>query len=392
MVDEKTVIICLDAFKFDYLDKTIFLKKLSKKNHSGKLQTTIGFTSVEATLLTGKLPDQLGFWNEFYYNAADSPFKLIKFFRFFDGTIFEKPLRFLFEFIYNGLRLLSGHNYFFSIHAIPFDQIHKFDTSIKDSWVNSNLFKSASIFNQLDKKKIEYLCFDWPVVSNNRGFHIDILSPNKDESKIESLIKNIDRADVFWLHIWDLDSTTHAYGTKSYKTEEEILQVDALCEKLVNQISRKYKIKFLFWSDHGMCDIYKTIDLSELTENLNVTMFLDSCIARFWVEEEAGKKELLKRLNHFKDDGHLITDQEMKNYGINFSDKRQGDLTYICHPGVLIFPNYYNRTKPEKAMHGYMPRNKNMQGFYIMSGNSCKRENINISELHERLKKLLNLT
>ena len=59
-------IICLDGFKYDYLKKTKFLKKLASTNQHGEIFHGFGYAS-EFSAITGKTAEELGIIvNNFY--------------------------------------------------------------------------------------------------------------------------------------------------------------------------------------------------------------------------------------------------------------------------------------------------------------------------------------
>ena len=153
---------------------------------------------------------------------------------------------------------------------------------------------------------------------------------------------------VKYKYIGDLDVIGHKYGTKS----EELI---SMIKKIDKEIS---KMKFdIILSDHGMIDVKKTISVPE-TENC----MLDSTFARYWGEKPD------------------INSKEGK--WINFKDKKYGDYIFLANPGVLIFPNYWQKNIPAKAMHGYSPECKDMNGVYIINKEGNKK-NLEVGELHK---------
>jgi hypothetical protein len=43
-----------------------------------------------------------------------------------------------------------------------------------------------------------------------------------------------------------------------------------------------------------------------------------------------------------------------------------GELFFVAEPGVLLFPNFYQKHKPAKGMHGYLPDVKEQQSYFIV--------------------------
>jgi hypothetical protein len=155
-------------------------------------------------------------------------------------------------------------------------------------------------------------------------------------------IKNVE-----YTYIGDLDRIGHKYGTKS----QEII---AAIKKVDEEIS---KMNFdIILSDHGMIDIDRMISVPETKDCM-----IDSTLARYWGEKP----------NFYSKDGKWI----------EWADKRYGDYIFLANPGVLIFPNYWQKEKPVKAMHGYSPECKDMNAIYIINQEG-KKKNLKIKELN----------
>lgn len=161
----------------------------------------------------------------------------------------------------------------------------------------------------------------------------------------------------------ELDEIGHKYGTKGKEIIEAIKRID----KKISEINSKYEIDLIF-SDHGMVDIEKTIEVP-ITENC----FIDSDMVRYWGSE----KEL-----------KIIREKLPLECGkiINWNEK-YGQLIFLANAGVLIFPNFWNE-KLVKAMHGYDGKDKDMKAFYIIKKNGGRKD-LMAEELHEELKKYI---
>jgi hypothetical protein len=155
---------------------------------------------------------------------------------------------------------------------------------------------------------------------------------------------------IKYTYFGELDKAAHKYGTKSRETIDAIKKIDETISEM------KFDI---ILSDHGMIDIKKTISVPE-----NEECAIDSTFARYW-----GKKP-----DFNSDDGKWI----------EWPDKRYGDYIFLANPGILIFPNYWQKEKPVKAMHGYS-KCKDMDGIYILRKEG-KKKNLKVEELNKIIK------
>jgi hypothetical protein len=152
----------------------------------------------------------------------------------------------------------------------------------------------------------------------------------------------------------ELDGLGHKYGTKSKEMINAIKIID-------DEVS---KMDFdLIFSDHGMVDIKKKISVP-WTDNC----FIDADMARYW----GNKKELdsVKKKLPMKE-GKIL----------NWKNKRFGDLIFLVNTGVLIYPNFWDKEGPSKAMHGYDGKHNEMKAIYILKQKG-KRKDLKVKQLH----------
>ena len=115
--NKKTVVICLDSFKKDYLVHTPFLESLTNKYAHGQLKTIMGYTGIGAAVACGKYPKDTGIWREFVF--SDNPsYPWITRFSFLEHTLFEKYIRLFINISVSLYRYISDKGYYFSIRDI----------------------------------------------------------------------------------------------------------------------------------------------------------------------------------------------------------------------------------------------------------------------------------
>jgi len=366
---KKILVISLDAFQYDYLEQAKFLKDLALKNSYGQLKTIFGYTGIGAAINTGKYPKDSGIWLEFLYSPENTPFKLLKYFTFLDKGFFSKLTRLMINLIFNFGRYLRGGSYLTSIKFIPFRQLVNFNTSLYKDWGDKDALerkRTKALFDILRERNIKFLYYDWPIKATNNYLHLDWLTKNNDQDKVDKLLRDKDKADFFWLRIWDLDSVTHKFGPNSSETKKCLQKVDYLCQKVYDNFRTNYDVEFLFWSDHGMVEIKELIDFREIIKEINFPYFLDSTLARFWPSDGQTKSELIEKLNRQKG-GKILEREDFEKHNLDFYDERYGKVVFALEPGNLIFPNFYNNSFSPKGMHGYDPDLLEQKGIYISS-------------------------
>lgn len=378
---KKIIIISLDAFRFDYLDKTVFLKSLADKNRYGELQTVFGYTGIGATVATGKLQNETGVWLEYKRSCQFSIFGFLKYISFLDIKIVRLAL----DIIYNLWRRLIGRTYLCSIKRIPFKALGKFEPVLNNDWGDIKPLgnKMNTIIDHLRDEKISFKYYDWPVEANNNKVKINFFTSNNDKSKINRLIKNKNKADVFWLRIWDLDSLSHKFGPNSKEVDNQIKKVDYLCQKLFQSFGPE--TEFLFWSDHGMLEVKGEIDLSDIIKTIKGEYFLDSTLARFWPIDKVEGESIKLYLSELSD-GCILQNEDYNKYNLP-DDKKYGEIIFKVNAGYVIKNNFYNKNMP-KGMHGYNPQLKEQKALYITSfGKGIK--NINMNDIKQEIYNLI---
>lgn len=383
---KKVLIISLDAFRYDYLKQTRFLKDLTSECEYGRLKTIFGYTGIGAAINTGKYPKDSSVWLEFFYSPQDSPFKFFKYFSFLDFGF----IRLIINLFFNFSRYFRGGSYLTSIKCIPLNKISNFNTTLYKDWGDKDVLKKngvRTLFDVLREKNIRFLYYDWPIRATNDSLSLDWKTRNNDSDKINKLLKDRDKADLFWLRIWDLDSISHKFGPNSIEVKKYVQIIDSLCQKVCNIFKSNYDLRFLFWSDHGMLEVKEAVNFEKIIRDIEYPYFLDSTMARFWPLNKKDEHKLIEELNLLKG-GRVMQREDFEKYNLDFNDQRYGKVIFIANPGNVIFPNFYNSRLP-KGMHGYNPDLPEQKGIYIDSFNR-ERKDKEMTEMYNLILDLIN--
>jgi hypothetical protein len=119
------------------------------------------------------------------------------------------------------------------------------------------------------------------------------------------------------------------------------------------------EVLLTIFSDHGMANCDRLLDLKARVETLGLRMGLDyamvydSTMARFWFFNDRARGLVTECLAGVKE-GRVLPDSELRDLGALFPDRYFGELIFLVEEGVLIVPSHMGE-RPIRAMHGYHP-------------------------------------
>jgi predicted AlkP superfamily pyrophosphatase or phosphodiesterase len=120
-------------------------------------------------------------------------------------------------------------------------------------------------------------------------------------------------------------------------------------------------VSLMITSDHGMTPVREHYDLIKQVESLGFSMpkdylaVYDSTMGRFWFFCERARQDFSALLNTLPC-GRVLSDDELRQLGIFFPDRRYGEMIFLLHPGWLISTSDFAiRGWTPAGMHGYHP-------------------------------------
>lgn len=374
-----TIFICLDAFRHDYLsvNTTPFLCTLAQQGLSGRLETLLGFTGIYVSAFSSVYPETHGIWTLFHYDPSNSPFKWISSLSTPLSTLFgnhsiNRYTRLLLSGLNSGVRYLLRGTRPEMIYDIPLRYLKYFDVSMTKALCQKGaLGKLPTIFDALRDGGRSFIFLDWPLTCTNLGMKIDFRR-HSDTSvcdKVKQYLKN--DYHLYYFHLWDLDKVVHTYGANSKHVDSKLRELDDMLRDVIVKFRRRHsQVNIIVFSDHGMLDVKRTIniqsevDRSALEPESDYLMFLDSTLARFWFRSVKARKIVVQILKDVKG-GHILTKNELRRHRIDCSPVKYGEIRFLADPGVLIIPNYFQEFEKVKAMHGYDPLHPDQYGIFI---------------------------
>ncbi len=380
--DEVTIAIMLDACRKDYLIHTCYIKdQLQPNSILGRLEGTFGFTSTSGGWAAGLPPESSGLYSIFSHSPTTSAFKV------FGNPLCYWPLKmadnvahillkrvkhqrllyhsgaYLFRYMISKALQKIKRNFHLTVAEIPFELLSQFDVEEVKSVTDIGYVKQPTIFDVLRQHNKNFLFY-----GENKA--IDLSNANRIYDLKSELIEN--SYDFIFVHTTDLDADGHLWGPLSNNIAEKMQLMDKFLEEVCTILKHKYSsVNVLLFSDHGMVEVNRNLDLKKKIDALSLkqgedfVMFLDSPSARFWFntqEAEVTIRNLLEKI----DEGFIVNKDDYEELGVRFAHNKYWDLLFMCNPGVLIYPNYFQREFPVKGMHGYLPSNEDNQGFVLV--------------------------
>lgn len=378
-MSKKTLILWIDACRYDYINQMPFLSSLTKRGNFGYLKQVIGYNSIFTSFMTGLYPVSHGQFVA-YCSGEQRP-------KIGRDKILKFTPNFIAPYYFNLRRYFQGND--FSIPFIPYRYSKSFNVAQDKFYHHQNLYSVKTLLNILDDNKLKFVFYNWPFVYENKGktkLHFSL--SNSDSTRVKKfnyLIKEKD-FDVHFLHLWDLDKYGHQFGPNSPQIVEKIKKEDELVKEVLKNFSWE-KDNIIIWSDHGMLPVIRTINIiSNLPISSRYRFFLDSTMARFWFEDSQIKNRILDILN--SSFGHLLSEEEKVKFRINFFDNKFGDEIFLVNPGTLILPNFFQQ-KNLKGMHGYDLSDKDEWG--ILMSNCLSIRSAEVVDLLPNILQVLNI-
>jgi predicted AlkP superfamily pyrophosphatase or phosphodiesterase len=346
--------IFIDALGWEILQAHNFLDE--ELIHKQDLRTIFGYSSTcDPTILTGALPRDHGHFSFYAYDPEHSPFRTSPFIQLM--RLVPKALS-----SRNRVRNIAGriikrrlkYTGYFNIYNMPFKLLPLFDYTEK-----KDLYQKGGINSGIDT-----------IMDYARDNNVDFFLANWKASEEENL-KNLTLAltdenrncTYAYLYMASMDAILHQYGKDHPNVTEKIAWYETQIRTLLAEARKHYKeVRLFIFSDHGMTDVHTDFNLIELIEKsglrfgVDYAAVYDSTMARFWFlkpESEAPIRAILENVSV----GHILLQETLKKWGVDFPQERFGQLFFLMDPGVLIVPSHMGE-RTIAGMHGYTPDDK----------------------------------
>lgn len=311
------------------------------------VRSVMGYSSAcVPSILTGRQPRDHGQWSFFYCSPATSPFRALR------------PLALLPEAVTGRARVRNalsklvarqmGFTGYFQLYQLPFRHAHEFDYCEKrDLFEAGALDATPTIFDDLRASGVPFLMSDWRA---------------SEEANLRALRERLPAGDLrfAFLYLADLDGLLHQVGKDHPTVTARIASYEARLRSVLADAREHYgDVRFSVISDHGMATVHHCVDVQAALTPLGLTFgrdyvaAYDSTMARFWLRSAAARERIPQALAGLGD-GHVLTDAEKVDLGVDFPGDKYGELIFLMDPGCIIVPSHMG-LKPITGMHGYHP-------------------------------------
>jgi predicted AlkP superfamily pyrophosphatase or phosphodiesterase len=311
------------------------------------LRSVFGYSSAcIPSILSGAWPAEHRNWCYFVHDPERSPFRALRALGWLPKWVTSRRIfrRWLSKLLRGPMRFKG----YFDLYNIPFKHIGRFDFTEKKSPLQPRgMNRGDNIFDFLEKEGIAY--------------HVS--EPARGEAgNLQALCADIEaeRIDFGFLYWPELDGLMHRVGNDSPEVPAKLDRYEAQLAGLLETARRHYQdVRLYIFSDHGMANCTRFLDLRRRLEALPVSMpkdyavVYDSTMARFWFFNERARELVTASLQGVPE-GRVLPDAELRELGTLFPDRYFGELIFLVEEGVLIVPSDMGE-KPLAAMHGYHP-------------------------------------
>jgi predicted AlkP superfamily pyrophosphatase or phosphodiesterase len=312
-----------------------------------RLKSVFGYSSAcIPSILSGRWPAGHRNWSYFVYDPVHSPFRILRPLRWLPRALTSRRI-----FRRQLSKMLKAHLRFrgyFDLYNIPFEHISLFDFSEKKNPLQpGGLNRGPNIFDRLKERGIA-----WHVSDPKAG----------ERQNLDSLMADIrrERIDFGFLYWPDLDGLLHRVGNDSPEVSAKLNAYEPWLDELMACARKHYdEVQLTIFSDHGMANCDRLLDLKALIEPLGLRMgrdyavVYDSTMARFWFLNYRARFRVTERLERVPG-GRIVRNAELEELGALFPDRYFGELIFLVEEGVLIVPSHMGE-RPIRGMHGYHP-------------------------------------
>ena len=335
----------IDACGWEIIKNDPFVSDVAP--HRRSLRSVFGYSSAcIPSILSGRYPNEHRNWSYFVYDPKNSPFRSLKWLQLLPNAITgrRRVRRWLSKFVKMRLKFKG----YFDLYNIPFRYISLFDFTEKKSPLQpGGMNKGPNVFDFLQERQIKY--------------HVSVPARGED-GNLEALIKDIaaEDIDMAFLYWPDLDGLMHRVGNDSPEVPQKLRTYETKIARLMAEAKKHYQdVRLYIFSDHGMANCDKHLDLRAKIDALGFTMsqdyavVYDSTMARFWFFNEKAQRAIVECLEDVPE-GQILSDAELTDLGTFFPDRYFGELIFLMEEGTLIVPSHMGE-RPIRAMHGYHP-------------------------------------
>lgn len=342
-----SLFVLIDALGWKFLQGRPFLSDVCP--YRVPMRTVLGFSSgAIPTILTGVPPALNGHWNLFYFDPEESPFGWLRRFSFLPRSILDhRVTRKLIKEL--GRHMLGlGRNFecVVSPRLLPwFNWVER-----RNIYERDGIAGARSIFDELASDGVPHRVYSYHQWD--------------DREILERAQHDVQTSDAlfFFIYLCEMDRLFHDHGRDGQELDSSLAWYEGRLRELFAAARRQDpEVLLAVFSDHGMTPVAHTYDLVGDIDRLGLSMpedylaVYDSTMARFWFFGRSARTKIEKCLAG-ESCGRILHEEELRDLGILFADRRYGELIFLLHAGWLLERSDFNGPGwMPSGMHGYDP-------------------------------------
>lgn len=352
-----SVCVLIDALGWKILEHREFFNDLL--GFRQPLKTVLGFSSgAIPSILTGATPSQHGHWNLFYYDPAGSPFAWLRWLRYFPDILVNHRVS-------QKLIKEAGRRLF---HMGP-----QFECYVKPTLM--------PFFNWVERRCI----YEPGGISGARSIFDDLVTSGtsyraysyhhwNDEQILQLAQNDLENSDAefFFVYLCELDAELHSFWAHPERLGSMLGHYESTLRRLFETALRiDPNASIAVFSDHGMAPVTSRLDLVKDIEGLGWKMpddylgVYDSTMARFWFFNEEARAGITACLER-QACGHVLSDAELEDLGVRFSDRRFGETIFLLNSGWMFYrSDFHSGNWLPNGMHGYHPNDPYSDAVFL---------------------------
>jgi hypothetical protein len=346
-----------DALGWTEVRKRGFMEDLFPFRQS--CETLFGYScTCDPSILTGCLPQEHGHFSFFVRAQRAKPFAWAKYFGWLPNSLAaHHRIR---NRISRWVARKNGYTGYFQLYSVPFSRLPWLDyTEKRDLYEPGGILGGQpAIFERWRSSGHPWMRSDWR---------------HDDATNVAALLRAIDGGEVELAYLFTsgLDAVMHAHTVESAKTSAAFDRFEKWLREIHSLACRRYRdVRLHLFSDHGMTDTQEVSHMWRDFEQLGLrygrdyVAVWDSTMLRLWfMADHSARQEVVSWLSGRKE-GRILTDQELRNWGCYFEDRRYGELFYLLGNGTIFAPSYMNQ-RFVPAMHGFDPAEPNSAASWL---------------------------
>lgn len=357
----KKIAVCMfiDAMGWEIVKDREFLKDLLPHRYRVGMQFGYSSTAIP-TILSGEKPTVHKHLSFYYYAPEKSPFKM---FRYMGLGMLPSSIADRWRVRHMLSKLVAkyyGFTGYFEMYAMPFSRISYFDYIEKtDLFVPGGLSPVRNLADVLEDKRIPYHISNWRL---------------KEIENIEALINDVRKGDINFAFLYTaaMDGLLHRVTKDGSEINTKMDWYESQIRRLFAELEKQYQeIYFSVFSDHGMTTLTEVVDVKKPVEQLgykfgkDYVAVYDSTMVRLWFFNHSAKQAILETLDKTPH-CHVLDDEELKRYSIDFPDNMYGEKIVLMDPGFQIAPSDMG-LKALPGMHGFAPEHEDSFAAFLSS-------------------------